>query len=121
MWEVVTIQEFDEWFASLSRGVRGAVAESLVLLRMAGPHLKRPHADTLKHSKHSNMKELRVDEGGQVIRIAFAFDPSRKAVVLVGGAKQGVKEKRFYTQLIRRADALYDEYLNSLPKRGGKK
>ena len=62
-----------------------------------------------------------MDEGGQVIRIAFAFDPTRKAVLLVGGSKQGMKSKLFYSQLISQADALFDEYLKSLKKGGGKK
>jgi hypothetical protein len=116
MWEVATTQVYRQWMARLSDEVKQAVATSALLIAQFGPRLKRPHADTLKGSKHANMKELRVDEGGQVIRIAFAFDPTRRAVLLIGGSKQGVKSKRFYAQLIRRADALYDEYLSNLPK-----
>ena len=98
----------------MTEDLRDAIRKTVDLLRVRGPTLGRPHADTLNGSKHANMKELRVDEGGQVIRIAFAFDPTRQAVLLVAGAKQGVKEKRFYAQLVRRADALYDAHLASL-------
>jgi hypothetical protein len=115
MWPVITTVVFDEWALALSPAVAEAVGEGIVRLRALGPELKRPHADTLKGSKHANMKELRVKAAGQVIRIAFAFDPTRTGVLLVGGSKQGVKEKRFYAELIRRADALYDEYLTGRP------
>jgi hypothetical protein len=57
------------------------------------------------------MKEIRVDINEQVIRIAFAFDPKRQAILLTAGDKAGVKEKRFYKELVRKADALYDEHL----------
>lgn len=120
MWEVVTTEQFRDWLAGLPRPVAVAVAARMTLLQQEGPRLKRPHADTLKGSKHTNMKELRVDEAGQAIRIAFAFDPTRKAVLLVGGSKQGRNSKLFYDQLVRRADALYDEYLVALKNPGGK-
>lgn len=121
MWEVVATERFRDWLAELPDPVAEEVAARLVLLRQLGPHLKRPYADTLNGSKHKNMKELRVDEGGQVIRIAFAFDPTRKAILLTGGSKQGRKSKLFYNQLISQADALFDEYLNSLKNAGGGK
>jgi hypothetical protein len=57
------------------------------------------------------MKELRVNTGRLAVRIAFAFDPERKAILLVAGDKRGVSEKRFYRQLIARADALFARYL----------
>lgn len=116
MWDVVATEAYRQWMAELPDDVRLAVATTASLIAQFGPRLKRPHADTLKGSKHANMKELRVDEGGQVLRVAFVFDPTRRAVLLIGGSKQGVKSKRFYAQLIRRADALYDEHLSSLPK-----
>jgi hypothetical protein len=70
--------------------------------------------DTLTGSKHANMKELRVRKQGQAIRVAFAFDPAQTAILLTAGAKQGVNQKRFYRQLISRADALYDAHLAAL-------
>ena len=80
-------------------------------LEQRGPQLGRPAVDTLKDSKHSNMKELRFDADNGVWRVAFAFDPQRKAILLVAGDKSGVSEKRFYKQLIRTADARFDDHL----------
>lgn len=115
MWVVRTTNVFDEWAGSLVLEVAVAVARAVNALRVEGPRLKRPHADTLNGSKHANMKELRVRVGGQVIRIAFAFSPTRTGIVLLGASKQGVKSKRFYAELIRRADTLYDDYLAGRP------
>lgn len=71
----------------------------------------RPEVDTLKGSAHANMKELRFVAGGGVWRVAFAFDPERKAVLLVAGDKSGVGQRRFYRELIRKADGRYNRYL----------
>jgi hypothetical protein len=60
------------------------------------------------------MKELRFKAEGGVWRIAFAFDPNREAVVLVGGDKSGGSETRFYKALIKKADDRYDSYLSDL-------
>ncbi len=84
------------------------------LLKRSGPQLKRPQCDTLKGSKHANMKELRFDAAGGVWRVAFAFDPNRQAVLLVGGNKSGVSQKRFYRDLIRLADERFDDWLETL-------
>jgi hypothetical protein len=84
------------------------------LLKILGPRLGRPHADTLNGSKHANMKELRADTGESVLRVAFAFDPEREALLLIGGNKSGVGQKRFYKQLIARADELFDAHLAKL-------
>ena len=89
------------------------------LLRRFGPQLKRPHCDTLSGSKHANMKELRADTKDQVLRIALAFDPKRAAILLLGGNKSGVSQKRFYRQLLAKADALYDAHLTKLAAQKG--
>lgn len=76
-----------------------------------GPSLGRPHVDTLQGSRHSNMKELRFRVQREVWRVAFAFDPSRRAVILAAGDKRGRNERRFYQRLIRTADQRFDDYL----------
>jgi hypothetical protein len=60
------------------------------------------------------MKELRFDAGGGVWRFAFAFDPKRKAIVLCGGDKSGGSEKRFYKDLLRKADARFTAHVARL-------
>lgn len=84
------------------------------LLKLLGPQLRRPHADTLNRSRYANMKELRVRTAGAAIRIAFAFDPARTAILLIGGNKAGISERRFYRQLIDKADALYAGHLQKI-------
>ena len=76
-----------------------------------GPQLGRPHVDTLKGSKHANMKELRFDAADGVWRAAFAFDALRQAVVLVAGDKSGESQARFYRTLIATADKRFDAHL----------
>jgi hypothetical protein len=67
--------------------------------------------DTLKNSKHANMKELRFDAADGVRRVAFAFDVARQAVILVAGDKSGESEARFYRMLIATADKRFDDHL----------
>ena len=77
--------------------------------------------DTLKGSKHANMKELRFDCDGGVWRVAFAFDTERAAILLVGGDKGGADQRRFYRKLIANADARFDEHLATLKTASGSK
>jgi hypothetical protein len=115
-WPVATTDEFNEWFADLDKDGRVEVMAKVGLLKCLGPMLGRPHADTLNGSKHANMKELRVDTADKVMRIAFAFDPSRTGILLVAGDKAGVSQRRFYQRLIAKADALYDLHLARLSR-----
>jgi hypothetical protein len=114
MWPVATTDGFDEWFTDLSEDAQAEIIAKVELLKVLGPALGRPHADTLNGSKHANMKELRADTARQVLRIAFAFDPERTAILLVAGDKSGVSQKRFYKRLIAKADELFDAHLARL-------
>lgn len=80
-----------------------------------GPGLGRPWVDTLVRSRHPNMKELR-PRGGH-LRILFAFDPRRAAILLLGGDKSG-QWSSWYEQAIPQADKLYDEHLRELRDQG---
>jgi hypothetical protein len=102
-----------------SSAVREEIAALALLLRRFGPSLKRPHCDTLKGSRHPNMKELRFTLPDGEWRVAFAFDPRRSAVLLVAGNKSGMNERRFYRQLIRLADARFDTHLQELQRGKG--
>ena len=84
------------------------------LLQQFGPQLDRPRVDTLNCSRHANMKELRFSAANGEWRVAFAFDTKRKAILLVAGNKSSVGEKRFYRELVRRADARFDAHLAHL-------
>ena len=89
------------------------------LLQQFGPQLGRPQVDTLNGSRHANMKELQFAAAGGQWRVAFAFDPVRRAVLLVAGDKAGSGERRFYRALIRRADERFDRHLARLADEGG--
>lgn len=117
MWEVSTTGAFDLWFAELAKDSKAEIIAKVNLLKLLGPHLGRPHADTLKGSRHANMKELRTHTRDQVLRVAFAFDPARSAILLVGGNKTGTSQHRFYKLLIAKADKLYDAHLAALRKK----
>src|SRR5215471_11175754 len=98
-------EEFETEVEKYSEEVQGKLAVMASALEAIGPQLSRRRSDTLKGSKHKNLKELRFAVGRQVWRVAYAFDPQRKAILLVGGNKQGVNEAKFYETLIRIADA----------------
>lgn len=110
--------EFHDDFAMEARQLPQPVREKLkaasTILSQDGPMLGRPLADTLKGSRHTNMKELRFDADGGAWRVAFAFDPERKAILLAGGNKSGVGQARFYRNLIRIADERFDRHLLTL-------
>ena len=116
-WAVSTTRDFDKWFAALGEDEQVEVIAKVELLKLLGPELRRPHADTLNGSRYSNMKELRADTATAVMRIAFAFDPRRAAILLCAGDKAGVNQRRFYRQLIERADELYGRHLAAIGAR----
>jgi hypothetical protein len=111
LWTISLSDEFKPEFASYEADIQDVILARVLLLEREGPSLGRPHADTLIGSKHANMKELRCNAANGVWRIAFAFDPERQAILLVGGDKSGGSEKRFYKSLIARADERFDRHL----------
>ena len=117
-WKVEFDPAFEAEFDVLSEEVQDELLAQAGLLERFGPELGRPRVDTLNGSTHANMKELRFDADGGVWRVAFAFDPERKAVLLVGGDKSGGGERRFYKQLIRKADERFEAHLARLKERG---
>lgn len=121
-WTVLFHEEFDLEFQDFVEGLQDELLAHAKLLQEFGPQLGRPSVDTLKGSKHANMKELRFEWKREVWRVAFAFDPKRQAILLAGGDKGGADEKRFYKKLIATADRRFDAYLASLEVvEGGKK
>ena len=110
---------FELEFAALVANVQDELLAHALLLRDYGPDLGRPTVDTLKGSKYINMKELRFRQGREVWRVAFAFDPSRQAVLLVAGDKSGSDQRLFYKRLIDKADTRLTHHLaelNQTPK-----
>jgi hypothetical protein len=111
MWEILTVEVFNEWFLSLNDAEQTDVLASIHLLEVRGPQLGRPYVDTLEGTTISNLKELRIQHQGRPYRVFFAFDPVRRAVLLCGGDKTG--DKRFYKRMIPVAEREFKKHLDS--------
>jgi len=116
-WIVGFHKEFEKEFDVLPQEVQDEILALSKVLEQFGPALGRPRVDTLNNSKHSNMKELRFDADDGVWRTAFAFDTKRKTILLVAGDKSGVGQKRFYKNLIKKADERFSKHLKDLEKK----
>lgn len=116
-WPVLFHVAFVEEFQDFPQSVQDEIAAMAELLATIGPTLKRPHADTLKGSRFANMRELRFDADDGVWRLAYAFDPDRKAILLVAGDKSGTSSARFYRTLITKADTRFGGHLDTMKKR----
>ena len=119
-WEVDLHDDFVPEFLSMHKKAQDELLAHIALLGQFGPQLGRPRADTLNGSRHPNMKELRFKAADGVWRVAFAFDLNRAAILLVAGDKSGVSEKRFYRQLIKKADERFDAHLARIKRQGEK-
>ncbi len=115
-WEVEYTDEFGEWWATITAEQQEAVTAAVSVLQDGGPALGRPLVDTIRSSRHSNMKELRASRDG-ALRVLFAFDPHRSAILLLGGNKSGQWDE-WYRTAVPLADDLYDAHLAELEREG---
>lgn len=115
-WEVEYTDQFEEWWNMLLRHERRGIASVVNLLAQQGPRLGFPHSSGIRGARHRHMRELRVQSRGRPIRIFYAFDPRRTAILLIGGDKTG--DDNFYERFIPVADRLYDTYLDELRQEG---
>lgn len=113
MWDVEATEAFEEWWLTITEQEQDDVTAQVELLGERGPKLPFPYSSGIEGSKFSHMRELRIQSHGDPIRVFYAFDPRRVAVLLIGGIKTG-KEKRFYKEFVPRADKLYEQHLKSL-------
>jgi hypothetical protein len=112
MVEVEGTEEFESWFLALTDRDAEAVARVIGLLEQKGVALGFPHTSEVKGSQA--IRELRIQSGGRPLRVFYAFDPLRRAVLLLGGDKAG--DSRFYEKLVPRAERVWAAYLASLQK-----
>lgn len=115
VWDVEYTDEFGAWWETLTEREQDAITATVAFLEEQGPALGRPLVDSTRHSRHPNKKELRPPGGN--MRILFAFDPRRTAILLIGGDKAG-RWQQWYDEIIPVADDLYDEHLQSLRREG---
>lgn len=120
-WTVLFHDAFSAEFDALDKAWQDELLAHALLLSEFGPNLGRPTVDGLKGSRHANMKEMRFAWAGGVWRVAFAFDPQRQAILLVGGDKGGADQRRFYKRLIAVADARFDNHLAELAATAARK
>jgi hypothetical protein len=110
-WEIRVTNELLAWIDTLDERTRAQVVDAIDRLAAAGPALGRPLVDSIAHSQIGNLKELRPGSAGwSEVRILFAFDPWRSAILLTGGDKSG-DWQGWYRRAIPRAEELYEEYL----------
>lgn len=115
-WDVENTDEFTAWWDELSESQQEDVTAIVDLLMARGPRLPFPYSSGIQNSRHEHMRELRVQSGGKPIRVFYAFDPRRTAILLIGGDKTG--DDRFYERMIPVADKLYDVYIEELKREG---
>ena len=114
-WNVEHTDEFAGWYSNLDESQQDDVTAVGLLLIEQGPRLPFPFSSGIHGSKHAHMRELRVQSGGRPLRIFYAFDPRRSAILLIGGEKTG--DDRFYERMRPIADQLMT---CTSPRSGGK-
>ena len=115
-WGVEYTNEFGAWWTGITDSEQEDVAAVVELLMEHGPELPFPYSSGVAGSRHGHMRELRVQTGGRPLRVFYAFDPRRSAILLIGGDKTG--NDRFYKRFIPVADRLYDDHLQELREEG---
>jgi hypothetical protein len=114
-WGVEYTDEFESWWDSLSEDEQAEINVKVELLEEWGPLLPRPHADVISSSRHANMKELRGKVSERYLRVLYAFDPRRTALLLIGGDKTG--DPKWYEKFVPVADDLFDQHLKRLAEK----
>lgn len=115
-WEVEYTDEFGEWWDTLTEDEQVSVDACVRLLEEQGPMLPHPYSSGVRASRHSHMRELRIQHSGDPYRVLYAFDPRRVAILLIGGNKRG--DDRWYDKFVPIADRPYDEHLAELDREG---
>jgi len=108
-WEVEVTDEFKAWWNGLTEAEHISVERGVLLLEERGVYLPFPYSSGVKGSRHSAMRELRVQYQGHPYRVLYIFDPRRVALLLLGGDK--TSDDRWYEKNVPLADQIYDNYL----------
>ena len=113
MWQVETLDAFDEWWQTLTEQEQDDTTAIIELLQEKGAHLPFPFSSGIEGSKFSHMRELRIQSHGDPILIFYAFDPKRTAILIIGGIKTG-RGKLFYKDYLPKADKLFEQHLERM-------
>jgi hypothetical protein len=113
-WSVEYTDEFENWWESLDEKEQESITTCVLLLEARGPMLGFPFSSGIEQSRHSHMRELRIQHYGRPYRVLYAFDPRRVAILLIGGDK--TSDDRWYDRFVPLADKIYDEHVDALKK-----
>lgn len=114
-WTVEYTDEFEMWWIELAEGVQDDIDRVVMLLEDRGPSLGYPYSSDIKGSRFA-IRELRIQSSGHPIRVLYAFDPVRSALLLLGGDKTG--NERWYEENLPRAERLFEEHLEEIKQEG---
>lgn len=106
--EVVGTDEFEAWYLGLTEPDQAATYRVVSLLETLGLGLGHPYSSAINGSKYA-LRELRVQSMGHPLRIFYAFDPRRDAVLILGGDKTG--DDRFYERMVPLCEGIFATYL----------
>ncbi len=116
-WDVEYTDEFEAWWINgLDSAERESVAAYVALLEERGPALEYPYSSAIRGSRYAHLRELRIQHKGRPYRVLYAFDPRRRAILLIGGAKKG--DNRWYEVEVPLAEKLYASHLEQLVEEG---
>ena len=118
-WDGEVTDEFKAWWNGLADAERVSVERVVLLLEERGPHLPFPYSSGVNGSRHSAMRELRVQHRGHPYRVLYIFDPRRVALLLLGGDKTG--DNRWYEKNVPLADQIYYKYLAEMEEENNAK
>jgi hypothetical protein len=117
-WEVEFTDEFEKWWNKLDETEQIKIDAAIRMLEEYGPDLPYPVSSGVNGSRHSHMRELRVQVHGKPFWVLYAFNPRRAAILLIGGDKNG--DGRWYEIHVPKADKLYGQHLEELKKESKK-
>lgn len=114
-WTVEYTDEFEAWceawWLELTESVQDDIDRVVTLLEEHGPTLGWPYSSDIKGARFA-MRELRVQSSGRPVRILYAFDPVRSALLLLGGDKTG--DARWYATNVPRAERIFEAHLKEI-------
>ena len=110
-WTVEYTDEFEAWWVELTEGMQDDIDRVVMLLEEHGPTLGFPYSSAINGARFA-MRELRIQSDGHPIRILYAFDPVRSALLLIGGDKAG--NDRWYIENVPKAERIFEEHLKEI-------
>src|SRR5438270_9476078 len=110
MAEVIGTDEFASWFDGLEEVHVDPVIVGVSKLEQEGVALGHPSSSAIKGASFA-LRELRIKSSGHALRVFYAFDPRRNAVLIIGGDKTGRNSNGFYVDMIATSERIWRIYL----------